>query len=58
MRDLYAAYPEWAREAGVTLAQQQASVRRILASLGFEVRHGNRGDKVFGLSLRSRDAER
>ncbi|WP_375461093.1 phage/plasmid primase, P4 family [uncultured Enterovirga sp.] len=54
VKDLHAAYGEWATQAGITMAQQRLSFGRNLKSLGFEVVHGSRGDKVIGLRLASR----
>ncbi len=51
VKDLHEAYVEWARGAGITMAQQRLSFGRNLKSLGFEVVHGNQGDKVVGLRL-------
>jgi hypothetical protein len=53
MRDFYTAYCRWAEEQGITMTQQQATVRRNLGHLGFLVKHGNRGDTVYGLLLKS-----
>ena len=53
VRELYEAYTTWTRENGITRAQQQLSFKRNLQNLGFEVKHSNRGTKVFGLSLRA-----
>jgi putative DNA primase/helicase len=53
MKNLYPAYREWASQAGFTIAQNQLSFRRNLEHLGYKSVHGNRGDKVIGLSLRT-----
>ena len=52
MRDFYTAYCRWAEEQGITMTQQQATVQRNLGHLGFLVKHGNRGDTVYGLLLK------
>ena len=52
MRDFYSAYLNWANESGITRHQQRPTVKRNLMQLGFTVRHGNQGDKVFGIGLR------
>lgn len=51
MRDLYHAYEQWAQVAGITMKQQQLTVKRNLESLGYVVKHSNKGDKVVNLSL-------
>ncbi|GEO15064.1 hypothetical protein MAE02_27600 [Microvirga aerophila] len=51
MRDLYHAYEQWAQVAGITMKQQQLTVKRNLESLGYMVKHSNKGDKVVNLSL-------
>jgi putative DNA primase/helicase len=53
MRDLYKKYCDWARENGITLTQQQSTVRRNLDHLGYPVKHGNRGGTVHGLRLKN-----
>jgi putative DNA primase/helicase len=52
MADLYEAYTLWTGEMGITMKQQQLTVRRNLESLGHKVIHSNKGQKVVGLSLR------
>lgn len=52
MQGLYAAYKEWATKAGYTMTQNQLSFRRNLEHLGYEAIHGNRGQKILGISLR------
>jgi P4 family phage/plasmid primase-like protien len=51
MRELYEAFCQWAKGAGITQPQQQSTFRRNLENLKFNVRHGNKGDKVVGLKL-------
>jgi putative DNA primase/helicase len=53
VRELYEAYTAWARENGITRAQQRLSFRRNLENLGYAVGHSNRGAKVSGLRLRA-----
>ena len=53
MRDFYAAYCRWCDGQGITMTQQQSTVRRNLAHLGLVVKHGNRGDTIRGLRLKS-----
>jgi putative DNA primase/helicase len=53
MREFYGEYGRWAEEQGMTMTQQQSTVRRNLGHLGFLVKHGNRGDTVYGLRLKS-----
>ena len=53
MREFYAQYCRWAEEHGITMTQQQSTVRRNLGHLGLLVKHGNRGDTVYGLRLKS-----
>jgi hypothetical protein len=53
MRDLYKKYCAWAGENGITLTQQQPTVRRNLDHLGYPVKHGNRGGTVHGLRLKN-----
>ncbi|GEO12600.1 hypothetical protein MAE02_02960 [Microvirga aerophila] len=52
MLELYQAYADWTQEMGITMRQQQLTVRRNLESFGFEIVHSNKGQKVVGLSLR------
>jgi putative DNA primase/helicase len=51
MKDLYKAYCAWCDEMGISKTQQQPTVRRNLVQLGYKVKHGNQGDKVYGLKL-------
>jgi putative DNA primase/helicase len=53
MKDFYKAYCDWAESNGITLVQQQPTVRKNLEHMGYKVRHRNKGDKVFGLSLKT-----
>lgn len=53
MQDLYAAYTAWAQQAGYTLIQSKPSFSRNLEHLGFRCSHGNRGQRIHGLALRS-----
>jgi hypothetical protein len=48
----YPAYQAWANQAGFTIVQNQLSFRRNLEHLGFKAAHGNRGQKIKGLTLR------
>jgi P4 family phage/plasmid primase-like protien len=52
MSALYSAYTTWTAEMGITMRQQQLTMRRNLEGLGFPVKHSNRGQKVVGLRLR------
>jgi P4 family phage/plasmid primase-like protien len=52
LRDFYDAYVKWADQAGITLRQQQSSVRKNLEHMIFAVKHGNRGAIVTGLALK------
>jgi P4 family phage/plasmid primase-like protien len=52
MTDLYAAYTAWTATMGITMRQQQLTVRRNLESLGYKVVRSNQGQKVLGLSLK------
>ena len=52
MADLYAAYTEWASKMGITMRQQQLTVRRNLESLGYSVVHSSKGQKVLGLRVK------
>ena len=52
IQDLYTAYQVWAKQAGYTLTQNQLNFRRNLEHLGFQVSHGNRGQRVQGVALR------
>jgi putative DNA primase/helicase len=52
IQELYTAYQAWATQAGYTLTQNQLNFRRNLEHLGFQVSHGNRGQRVQGLALR------
>ena len=52
MRDFYAAYCRWCDGQGITMTQQQSTVRRNW-HLGLVVKHGNRGDTIRGLRLKS-----
>jgi len=56
VQELYTAYTEWARQAGITIVPQRLSFQRSLESLGFTVKHGNQGTKLFGLRLRGAPA--
>ena len=51
MKDLYVAYRIWSEGMGFTKVQQQLTVRRNLEQLGYSIKHGNRGDRVLGLTL-------
>jgi putative DNA primase/helicase len=53
MRDFYTEYCRWCEGQGITMTQQQATVRRNLGHLGFLVKHGNRGDTIYKLRLKS-----
>ena len=53
IQELYAAYRAWAEHAGYTLVQNQLTFRRNLEHLGFQVSHGNHGQRVHGLALRA-----
>ena len=53
LAELYAVFCEWAKAAGITRVQQRLTVRRNLEYMGFEIKHTNRGEAVFGLTLRS-----
>ncbi len=53
MTNLYSRYTQWAGDMGITMKQQQLTVRRNLESLGFRVTHSNKGQKVVGLSLKT-----
>jgi putative DNA primase/helicase len=50
--ELYQAYTEWAKGAGITLTQQRLAFRHNLENQGFKCVHTNRGQQVIGLSLR------
>ena len=52
LADLYRAFCDWASSNGITRPQQKSTFKRNLQSSGFVIGHGNRGDKVKGLSLR------
>ena len=52
MKDLYAAFRQWAERAGFTMVQNQLSFRRNLEHLGLSVGHNNQGQQVKGLKLR------
>jgi P4 family phage/plasmid primase-like protien len=52
MADLYAAYTEWASRMGITMRQQQLTVRRNLESLGYSVVHSSKGQKVLSLRVK------
>ena len=52
IQELYTAYQAWAEQAGYTLIQNQLSFRRNLEHLGFQVSHGNQGQRVQGVALR------
>ncbi len=54
MSELYPAYTSWASANGITKPQQQGNFKKNLEHQGFEVVHGNKGDKVRGLSLKQR----
>ena len=51
LQDLYPAYTEWAEQAGYTLVQNKLTFRRNLEHLGYQVSHGNRGERFQGLAL-------
>jgi P4 family phage/plasmid primase-like protien len=53
MKAFYDAYGDWTQDNGITLKQQQPTVRKNLEHMGYKVRHRNKGDKVFGLSLKT-----
>ena len=53
MRDFYREYCDWCERQGITMKQQQATVRRNLDHLGILVKHGNRGDTIYKLRLKS-----
>ncbi len=53
MKDFYEAYCRWADDNGITLKQQQPTVRKNLEHMGYEIGHGNRGQKCYGLRLKS-----
>lgn len=53
MREFYEKYCSWAEEQGITMKQQQATVRRNLGHLGILVKHGKYGDTVYKLRLKS-----
>ena len=50
---LYSRYTQWAGDMGITMKQQQLTVRRNLESLGFRVVRSNKGQKIVGLSLKT-----
>jgi P4 family phage/plasmid primase-like protien len=52
MAELYAAYTDWASRMGITMRQQQLTVRRNLESLGFTVVRSSKGQKVNGLRVK------
>jgi hypothetical protein len=52
MRVFYAAFAEWSKEAGITLVQQERSVRQNLEHLGYEFKPSNKGKKMVGLGLK------
>ena len=52
MKDFYTAYCAWAEEQGITIPQQRPTVKNNLRNLGYLVKHGNRGDRISGLSLK------
>ncbi len=53
LRLFYEAYANWCKAMGITMVQQQLSVRRNLEHLKYEVDHGNKGETVFGLRLKT-----
>jgi P4 family phage/plasmid primase-like protien len=53
LRHLYSAYNRWAEEMGITMKQQQLTVRRNLENLGFTVIRSSDGPEVRGLRLKS-----
>jgi P4 family phage/plasmid primase-like protien len=53
VQDLYDAYNEWARRAGITLQQQRRSFQRNLEALGFQAGRGKHGPRLHGLRLRA-----
>lgn len=52
VKDLYAAYKDWATESGYSITQNQQSFRRNLEHLGYKSARGNAGQKIEGLMLR------
>lgn len=52
MKAFYVAYCLWANANGVTMKQQQTSVRKNLEHLGFAVVHRNSGSTLLGLQLK------
>ncbi len=52
VQSLYETYQDWAAQAGITKIPQRLAFQRSLESLGYTVRHGNRGPKFYGLKLR------
>lgn len=53
MKDFYEAYCDWAGANGITLVQQQPTVRKNLEHMGYKITHGNKGSKCFGLRLKT-----
>jgi P4 family phage/plasmid primase-like protien len=53
MKEFYEAYRDWAEANGITLVQQQPTVRKNLEHMGYKVTHGNKGTKCLGLSLKT-----
>jgi putative DNA primase/helicase len=53
MKDFYKAYCDWADANGITLKQQQSTVRKNLEHIGYKITHGNKGSKCFGLRLKT-----
>ena len=54
LNDLYAAFVDWAKQEGITLVQQKSTVKRNLIWRGYEIKRGNKGDRVIGLRLKAR----
>jgi P4 family phage/plasmid primase-like protien len=53
MKAFYVAYCDWAEANGITLVQQQPTVRKNLEHMGYKITHGNKGSKCFGLRLKT-----
>jgi hypothetical protein len=52
MKAFYEAYCSWTEANGITLKQQQPTVRKNLEHMGYKITHGNKGSKCLGLRLK------
>lgn len=52
INDFYPAFRDWSQKMGFTRIQQQPSVTKNLKNLGFEIKRGNKGNRIIGISLK------